>query len=197
MRREARVDASWASFLPRLSGTAKYTRLSSFTLGEINFAPPGQAPVLVSGSAIAPLILNNTLLQATLTVPISDYFVRINQNYTAATKSTEAARFDLGAARATALSDAKVAYYTWMQMRGAVIVAVQALNDQRVHLNDANTQFTVGNASKADVLRAETSVASAELTVVTRGEPGRPRRGPNADCAPRFGRPQARSRRRA
>src|SRR5580700_6089519 len=36
---EARVDAAWAAFLPRLSGTARFTRLSNFT-----------PPSLVSGS---------------------------------------------------------------------------------------------------------------------------------------------------
>jgi outer membrane protein TolC len=178
---QARMDAAWAQFLPRLSGAAKYTHLSGFTppsIGSGNIvatnAPAGVIPFppaagvgFYSATFSFPLVLNNYLLQATLTIPISDYFLRINQGYTAASRSEEAARYDLGAARAGAFTNAKVAYYTWMQMRGAVVVAVQALNDQRVHLNDAKNQFTVGNASKADVLRAETNVASAELTVVT------------------------------
>ena len=42
---------------------------------------------------------------------------------------------------------------------------MQALNDQRTHLRDARNQFAVGNASKADVLRAETAVAGAELAL--------------------------------
>jgi outer membrane protein TolC len=67
--------------------------------------------------------------------------------------------------RATSFSDGKVTYYTWLRNRGAVIVAVEALNDQKTHLRDARNQFSVGNASKADVLRAETSVSSAELAV--------------------------------
>jgi len=44
-------------------------------------------------------------------------------------------------------------------------VALQALAVARGHLKDAQNQFTVGNASKADVLRAETQVATAELGV--------------------------------
>jgi outer membrane protein TolC len=44
-------------------------------------------------------------------------------------------------------------------------VAVLALDDQKTHYRDAQNQFAVGNASKADVLRAETSVASAELAL--------------------------------
>jgi outer membrane protein TolC len=42
---------------------------------------------------------------------------------------------------------------------------VQALNDQKTHLRDARNQFAAGNASKADVLRAETAMASAELAL--------------------------------
>jgi len=69
------------------------------------------------------------------------------------------------AARAGSAANGKVAYYTWLRARGAVIVAVQALNDQKTHLRDARNQFSAGNASKADVLRAETAVSSAELTL--------------------------------
>jgi outer membrane protein TolC len=82
-------------------------------------------------------------------------------------RTTDAARFDLGAARANALTNGKIAYYSWLQARGGVIVAVETLNDQRVHLNDSRNQFTVGNASKADVMRSETAVAQAELALVT------------------------------
>jgi outer membrane protein TolC len=181
---EARVDQQWVAFLPRLTATAKYTRLSSFTppvfgssqgssVGTTIPADNGLVPIpagtqlyAVPGISI-PLVLDNYVLQANLTVPISDYFLKTNENYSAATKSAEAARFDVGASKATALSNGKVAYYSWLLARGGLIVAVQALNDQRTHLNDARNQFQVGNASKADVLRAETAVASAELQVET------------------------------
>src|SRR6185295_4380230 len=97
--------------------------------------------------------------------PISDYFLRINQNYTAATRSEEAARFDLSASRARAFADGKIAYYSWLRGRGAIVVAAQTLNVARAHLKDAENQFAVGNASKADVLRAQTTVAASELAV--------------------------------
>jgi outer membrane protein TolC len=146
----ARVDTAWAAFLPRLTGTARYTRYSPYTQpSSFPFAP----------------ILDNYLLQANITVPITDYFLKINQAYTAATRVEDAARFDAAAARAKSGSEGRVAYYTWMRARGAVVVAVQALNDQRTHLNDARNQFGTGGVSKADVLRAETAVAAAELAV--------------------------------
>ena len=177
----ARVDQAWAAFLPRLSGIGKYTRLSNFTspvffsAGGGNLvgtnAPSGATPTanqLISvpvNVSVPFFVLNNWLLQATITVPISDYFLSIDQKYTAATRSQDAARWDVVTARATALSNGRIEYYTWLRNRGAVIVAVQALNDQKTHLRDARNQFDVGNASKADVLRAETAVASAELAL--------------------------------
>jgi outer membrane protein TolC len=179
----ARVDEAWAAFLPRLSGVAKYTRLSNFTppnfgnivavgptvpAGPITQGPPGNQTLTTPLQAFPfafPILVDNWLLQATITVPISDYFARIDQNYTAATRSEEAARWDLAGARATSDANGRVTYFTWLRARGAVIVAIQALNDQKTHLRDARNQFAVGNASRADVLRAETAVSSAELAL--------------------------------
>ena len=199
----ARVDEAWAGYLPRLSGLAKYTRLSNFTPPAISLVPSSNAPSgggmgmfgqngpgLVLGSAPAsgmlgsdpctppnkcfvapaggfafPLVLDNWLLQATLTVPLSDYLLRIDQTYSAATHSQEAAQWDEIGARASSASNGKIAYYSWLRERAAVIVAIQALNEQKTHLRDARNQFAVGNASKADVLRTETAMASAELSL--------------------------------
>jgi outer membrane protein TolC len=178
----ARVDQAWAAFLPRLSGLGRYTRLSDFTppslgaggnLVGTDLPAGGIAPPRFTEPHFAsvpfnfafPLILDNWLLQATINVPISDYFLRIDQNYSAATHSQEAARWDIVTQRATAGANGRITYYTWLRARGAIVVAVQALNDQKTHLRDARNQFAVGNASKADVLRAETAVASAELAL--------------------------------
>ncbi len=151
------VDAAWAGFLPRLAATARYTRNSPFTqtsvdpTGNIIFPPP---------------VLDTFLLQAGIVVPISDYFLRLNQTYTAATRTRDAAELDAVAARARSASDGRATFYAWLRARGAVVVAVQALNEQRIHLSVARDQFAGGGASRADVLRAETAVAAAELAVV-------------------------------
>ncbi len=178
----ARVDAAWASFLPRLSALGRYTRLSDFTPPAFFaaspfpsvYAPPGTAGQISPGTPLfavtppspsIPLVLNNWLLQGTVTVPISDYFLRIDQTFTAATHQRDAVRLDATAARTKSMADGKVAFYTWLRARGAAAVAEQALGDQKTHLTDAKNQFAVGNASRADVLRAETAVAAAELQV--------------------------------
>ena len=187
----ARVDAAFYAFLPRLSGLFSYARLSEFTPPSVFTSvsggalvassepcnPAGSIPVclnpdpskfvLVPSSAFAfPLVFNNWNLQATIVVPITDYFLRINENYTAATNAREAARYDVATARAVSASDGEVAFYNWLRARGALIVAQLALQDQKTHLNDTKNLFTVGNASQVDVLRGETAVSDAELAVV-------------------------------
>jgi outer membrane protein TolC len=179
----ARVDGAWSSFLPRLSAIGKYTRLSNFTPPSLSGtgsivvtgAPSGtilnqanEAPAYSTAAASLSFpffVLDNWLFQGTISVPISDYFLRTNQNYSAATHSEEAARWDVVTARAGSDANGRLAYYTWLNARGAVVVAVEALNDQKTHLRDARNQFAAGNASKADVLRAETAAASAELAL--------------------------------
>jgi outer membrane protein TolC len=173
----ARVDESWQAFLPKLrvSGALYLTDITNPpSLGTvvIDKAGPGTVtPIEVSGgklSAISlalPSTLGAYLLQATISVPISDYFLRIGQNHAAATDSADAARYDLVGQRATSEANGRVAYYTWLRARGAVLVTILALNDQRTHLALAKNQYAVGRASRADVLRAETDVASAELSL--------------------------------
>ena len=172
----ARVDSAWVAFLPRLSGTASYTRLSNFTPPSFGSgslvattAPSGTflnaTSPLIAEAFVIPLVLNQWLFQARVVVPISDYFFKINQNYESAIRSQDAYRFDAITQRAISWANGKIAYYTWLRARGGIVVAVEALNDQRTHLKDAQNQFAVGNASRADVMRSETAVASAELAV--------------------------------
>lgn len=171
----ARAEQAWTNYLPRIGLTARYTRLSDFTppsLGSGNLvvttAPAGTlapTPLISGGSFSFPLVLDQYLTQATVAIPISDYFLKIGKAYTSATQQEEAARFDVAGARAKSYADGKVAYFTWLRARGAVTVAQQSLAVARAHLKDAENQFAVGNASKADVLRAQTQVAAAELAV--------------------------------
>jgi outer membrane protein len=170
----ARVDESWQAFLPKLrtSGALYWVDITNPpSLGTVVVDTAGAGPVttLAGGKLKAvplnlPSTLGSYLLQATISVPISDYFLKLGQTHAAANDSRDAARYDLEESRATSSANGRVAYYTWLRARGAVIVAILAMNDQKTHLALAANQYTVGRASRADVLRAETDVASAELT---------------------------------
>ena len=171
----ARAEQQWTNYLPRIGLTARYTRLSDFTPPSVSGGgalvgttqPPGTlnpTPTAAVGFSF-PLVLDNYLTQANIAIPISDYFLRIGKAYSASTLSEDAARFDVAAARAKSYADGKVAYYTWLRARGAIDVSEQSLIVARAHQKDAENQFSVGNASKAAVLRAQTQVAAAELAV--------------------------------
>jgi len=160
----ARVDQAWSAFLPRITALGRYTRVSNFTPPNL-FDPSTLPPAFQTLAGGFPVIVNNYLLQASIAVPISDYFLRIAQGYTAAGHTQDAALFDTIVARAKAEADGRVSFYNWLLARGSIIVAINALNDQKTHLNDARNQFDAGNASRVDVLRGETAVAAAELQV--------------------------------
>jgi outer membrane protein len=173
----ARVDQSWQAFLPKLrtSGSiylVDITNPPSLGTVVVDTAAPGPIGMaqLAGGKLKAiplalPTTLGSYLLQATISVPVSDYFLRLGQSHAAANESRDAARYDLAAERASSSANGKVAFYTWLRARGAVIVSVEALNDQKSHLALVENQLAVGRASRADVLRAETDVASAELSL--------------------------------
>ncbi len=173
----ARVDQSWQAFLPRLrvSGSIYAVDITNPpSLGTLVVDTAGAGPVgmaqLTGGNLKAvplnlPSTLGSYLLQGTITVPITDYFLRIDEGYSSAKDSRAAARYDLLTARASSSANARVAFFTWLRARGAVVVSREALNDQKTHLALAQNQYAVGRASKVDLLRAETDVASAELSL--------------------------------
>jgi outer membrane protein TolC len=138
-------------------------RFSYVSQPVLNFGlPPGQSgepPITFT------FPLDRYHFQATLTVPISDYVLRLSQNYAAASRSQRAAVLEEQAARIKAATDGRLAYYGWLRARGQVTVAERALAQARAHHEDAGHAFEVGTASKADVLRVESQVASAELLV--------------------------------
>lgn len=178
----AKVDQALYSFLPRLSGTARYTRLSPITApslgggGGFSVAAVGSgvaagAPLPANALLVAtppfsfPVLLNNYTLQASLTVPISDYFLRISHAYAAASHNEESARLDRLASEAKAAADGKIAFYNWVKAVGQREVLQQALEATRDHAKDAESLFKAGTASKADVLGAQSQVAQGELAV--------------------------------
>jgi len=173
----AQVDQALVGYFPRLNLTGRYTRLSPIAvpgLGNLVVSPtpgglPGQPPVdtttLISQPFQFPVLLNQTLLQASLNVPLSDYLLRIPQGYAAATKNEKAAKLSEGAARLKAASDARVVYYTWVRAKLQEIVADQAYKQASAHLIDARHGFDAGTLSKADVLRFESQAASSLLLV--------------------------------
>ena len=166
----ASVDQALVAYFPRLALLARYARLSSITnenLGNVVLAAqPGHGPSQAETVAVPlvfPALLNQTTLQASLTVPLLDYVLKIPAVHDAAKHQREAARWSTEAARLQIATDARSAYYQWARARLQTVVAEQALVQARGHLADARRAFDVGNANKADVMRVQAQTAASEL----------------------------------
>jgi outer membrane protein TolC len=158
---DAKVDEAMVAYYPKLALTAAYQRLSPVRLQTID------VPTTAGGTTSLPIpvVLNTYNLQATLTVPISDYVLRLSQSYASASRNRRASVINEQAARLNAALDGRSAYYSWVRARAQVFVAQRALEQARAHLEDAKHAFDVGTASKADVLLVEAQVANNELLV--------------------------------
>jgi outer membrane protein TolC len=166
------VDEALALFAPRVTGLARYTRQSEVptfgggnlvgTLAPIGPLPPG-APVASVPAIVFPNFSNVTFLQANVVVPVSDYVFRLFQTHAAATASERSARLGRQAARLKANTDTQVLYYSWVQARLEVEVALAAERQARAHLEDAHRIYESGDSSPADVLMMDARAASSEL----------------------------------
>lgn len=187
----ARVDQFLIGFFPRISFTAGYSRLSKVDtslgggaiLAARNEGPvfvgnnpavcppaPGSPPCIVDaqgglvGAAAfeLPSPQNAYSVQASIAVPISDYVLRFSRGYAAATLAVKAKKIAVDAESLQASADAKIAFWNWVRAKGQVAVASGAVAQAKAHADDARRVFGVGLLSRADVLRLEAQVASAE-----------------------------------
>jgi outer membrane protein TolC len=169
----AEVDQALALFAPRVTGLARYTRQSEVpTFGGGGNLVGTQAPLgpLAPGTPVAsvpalifPSFSNVTFLQANLVVPVSDYLFRLFQTHAAASASERSARLARQAARLKASTDTQVLYYSWVQARLEVEVALAAERQAAAHLEDARRIYENGDSSPADVLTMDSRAASSEL----------------------------------
>jgi outer membrane protein TolC len=144
--------------LPRLTLTGRTSRLSE--VDPLVFPDP------VTGQAATfPQPTVNHYLNAGLTVPLTDYLLRLVQALRGASTSREAALLEERAARITSASNAKLAYYDWVRTRLETIVAEQALGQASAQLERMRALYSVGRAAQADLLQAEAFEADARLTL--------------------------------
>lgn len=171
---EARVDQASDAYLPRLTLSARYTRLSDLTPPPLfpfsiaaTDAPAGTVapPTVSTGPVSVAPILDNYALDATLTVPVSDYVLRLARGLEAARSGRDAAEWEVIAADSRARLSGRLAFYEWLRAGAAVEVAKKTVAEQRAHLADVTSQLAQGNASRADLLRVESALSGADATL--------------------------------
>ena len=188
----AKVDQAFVGYFPRVTVTASYTRVSETvntlgggggaSLGAFNGGPytctpavpggpctvvdSGGVPVVgVSGGIELPQVLNQYSFMASLSVPISDYVLRLSQTYASASHAEKSKQIEIQAQALVAAADARVAFFNWVRPKAQLVVAQEAVAQAQAHVNDARQTLEVGTSKRADVLALEAQVASAEQLV--------------------------------
>ncbi len=167
----AKVDSAMYQFLPRLTLKASYTRLSrveSNMGGDINFVGsplagplPADAP-LVGFAFELPVTTDAYSLGATLGVPLSDYLLRLGDSIEATRQNQKAVELNIVAERAKVEGDARIAFFNWTKSLGQVAVTEKSIERVHARLKDVEVAFKVGSATRADVLRLQSLLASTE-----------------------------------
>ncbi|HVY46995.1 MAG TPA: TolC family protein, partial [Minicystis sp.] len=119
------------------------------------------APVAATPFSFA-LPVDNYAFTGSVSLPVSDYVFRLVQGYTAASHVVKARQLSADAEALQVAADGRVAFYNWVRAKGQTVVAKESVDAARAHVVDAKHAFDVGYISKADVLRLEAQVASAE-----------------------------------
>ncbi len=110
--------------------------------------------------------LNSWSLQAKLAVPLSDYALSLLPARRGSVAQKEAAQLAHDAEVIKVETDARLAYYDWVRASAAGVVATEAVTRNQQRLEDVQSSFEAGVASKADVLRFDSLVATSEALVV-------------------------------
>ncbi|HEY5957216.1 MAG TPA: TolC family protein [Polyangiaceae bacterium] len=185
----AKVDSSMYQFLPKLSLKAGYTRLSrvkvSLGSGGYSLGGLGRGPYTIGtftdrtgashtglidetgngvegGKIDFPVIVDNYSLGASLSVPLSDYVLRMSDSIKGTKENQAASELNIKAERAKVEGDARVAFFNWARAIGQVAVTEKSIERVRARLTDVQASFTVGMVTKAEVLRLQSLVASTE-----------------------------------
>lgn len=144
-----------ASFVPNLTLTAGYTRLSEITL------PPFEIPGLPPSDNPFPQVLDMFLFRATAAIPVSDYFLTILPAYEGTEGFADAASAQAELAEQQAAFRAREALYNYARAQSAVAIttlAVSTLEDTLVHID---ALVGAGVLPRADGLQMRARVASA------------------------------------
>lgn len=185
----ARLNETLAQYFPTLTLRASYNRLSPVStslsggalVGVLNPGPlsvgtcptgTGQCVVdsqgLPAGASrfVITAIPNQWAFEAALTVPISDYILRLSSALSGASANRHAAELQVQAERLKLRADARALFYDWLRAKARVAIAEKSLERTRARLKDAGPQFQLGVITKADLMRLEALEASTEQVLV-------------------------------
>src|SRR5690606_12737299 len=104
-------------------------------------------------------------LEATVSVPLSDYLITFPGLLEAARYGERAARLAEQASVVTVQQDARLAYYEWVRARLQVVVARQLVAQVAASLERVQALAEVRAVTRADLLRVQAQQASVSHTL--------------------------------
>ncbi len=117
-----------------------------------------------------PVILDNVSMVGTVTVPITDLFLRLSRAYEAAGLTEQARRLDEESARAQSALDGRLSFYEVLRAQGQLAVATLAVENARRRRDDVQHFVDAGTVARVELLRTEALMADAErVEALTRG----------------------------
>ena len=174
LKAAADVDRALSAYVPHTSLSARYARLSPLPtaqLGNVVAAPGQEAGPLAPGTQLVnvpltvPVLVNQYSFQAGLSVPVSDYFLRVGNSVTSARQAEHAVKYQEAASKRQVATEARLAYYSWLSARLETLVAIQALSQSEAHLVDTKHAEAAGSATLADTLAVQAQVAASRVLV--------------------------------
>lgn len=187
---QAKITQTTIEFFPKLSLRASYTRVSptesnfgggalvgTGNAGLLHVGPcpdPGTGDCVLDSAELPAFASkfdiqtfeNNYALTASVSIPLSDYVLRLADAAAASSASREAASLALQAEQRRVQTDTRVLYYQWLRAQAQIFIARRAVERTRGRLEDARAALAVGRLSNADVLRFEAQVAKTDLALV-------------------------------
>lgn len=190
----AQVDGTMVAFVPQVNLSATYRRVTPIeldfatggaTVGAFNEGPllvdmcPPEIPapfcVIDSGGELVGAVagepfelpVNQYSLQASLSIPVSDYIFGLLPARRGSKAQLEAAELQRDAEVEQVYVDAKLAYYDWVRAEAQVVVAEHSLERTKARLEDARIGQSAGILTETDVVRLDGLVASAENAVTS------------------------------
>jgi outer membrane protein TolC len=171
-----KITQTTVSFLPKLTLLASYLRTSKVDAsfgggGNLVGTTRPEGPTITNTNQLISIPVafnfpqNNYTLTARLSIPLSDYVLRVSDASGATKASKISAQLLVEAEKLKVMNDAKALYYNWLRAWAQVAIAKNAVESTQARLNDARASFSVGSISRADLLRIEALVANTQLVL--------------------------------
>ena len=125
----------------------------------------GTVPI-VPYSLSFPVPNQQYIFELSLTVPFSDYLLRIYQNHKAALDNEDATKWGLEVTKEGVATDARFYFYNLLRAHALVNIAKSAVEQTKAHQKDVRSLFAVKRATNADVARMDYQIEAANLVVI-------------------------------